>query len=780
MNLAAAYEHGEEDRLTTRDRKRLRGENAVGFFLNPDDPENFPGYDGPNDNGIPDYFPLDNVRYFDTNREGGIDVDFDGFPDFFVDRSGALVAYDPGEFVPNFYQRGGNGTLVSDYGNDLLPDIKRDVVNLLASFKVTDNITLFAEGKFARSKSFSLGQPTFDYYLLVEPDNPFIPASLQDTIIANEGALLNRDNFDLGQRGETINRKTWRGVVGARGDLNDRTNFEISYVYGRSTVRNEYVNDIYDDRFFAAIDVVTDPATGQPTCRVNIDPNWTVNQPFVQFFPIRDVTDRTTFQPGECVPLNLFGENRSSQGALDFVQVDTTDRSRLDQHVVSGSLAGDFGSLFTFPGGGELGYALGAEYRKETSRFTPDPIAAQGLTFTNALAQDVGEFNVKEAFAELRAPVLRELPFAHSLEFGAAIRFSDYSTVGNTTAWKVDGSYAPVRDITFTGTYSKAVRAPNIGELFGGQSQTFLFITDPCNLNQIQNGTEFRAANCAALLTSLGADPTTFRDPRSTNIPGFQGGNRELAEETAKTWTVGVILQPSFLRGFTARVDWYDIKLKNAINTVAPEQVAELCVDQPTIDNPFCDSIIRQNGGAQAGLITSLNVGPENVAQFRTAGLDVNLSYRLRTARTGTFTLNVIGNYLDRLEFIGTPGAPVTDSRGEAFAPKYTANTDLTWKIDRFTLNYGVQWFSKTIRGGFTNQEIEGNPDILGEYTYAKARWKQDIYAKVDVGQNFEFYGGVNDVFKQKPEIGTNTYPVPSIGRFFYAGARVKFGGAAR
>ena len=780
LNLAVAYEHGEEDRLTTRDRARLRGEEAVGFYLNPDDPENSPGYEGPNDNGIPDYVPLNNVRFFDTNREGGIDIDFDGFPDFFVDRTGAVVAFDPGEFVPDFYQRGGNATLVSDYGNDLLPRIRRDVVNLITNFKLTDGITLFAEGKFARSKSFSLGQPTFDYYLLVEPDNPFIPEELRETIVANEGALLNRDNFDLGQRGENIDRKTWRGVLGARGDLNARTNFEVSYVYGRTSVQNNFVNDIYDDRFFAAIDVVNDPATGQPTCRVNIDPNWTVNQPFVQFFPVRDVTDRTTFQPGECVPLNLFGEGRSSQAALDFIQVDTIDRSRLDQHVVSGSLSGDFGRFFSFPGGGNLGYALGAEYRKEKSRFTPDPIAAQGLTFTNALAQDVGEFDVKEAFAELRVPLLRELPFAHNLEFGAAARLSDYSTIGRTTAWKVDGSYAPIRDITFTGTYSKAVRAPNIGELFGGRSQTFEFITDPCNLNQIQNGSEFRAANCAELLTSLGADPTTFRDPRSTNIAGFQGGNPNLSEETAKTWTVGAILQPRFLRGFTARVDWYDIKLEDAINTVEPEEVAELCVDQATLDNPFCDSIIRQNGGPQAGLITSFNVGPENVAQFRTAGLDVNLSYRLRTARTGTFTLNVIGNYLDRLEFIGTPGAPVTNSRQEAFAPKYTANTDLTWKIDRFTVNYGLQYFSKTIRGGFTNQEVDNNPDLLGEYTYAKARWKHDIYAKVDVGNNFEFYGGVNDVFKQKPEIGTNTYPVPSIGRFFYAGARVKLGAGAR
>lgn len=778
FNIAVAYEHGEEDRLTTRDRRRLRGTNAVGFFLNPDDPENQPGYTGGVDNGIPDYVPLNNVRYFDTNREGGIDIDFDGFPDYFVGAGGQLVAYDPGRFVPDFYQQGGNGTLVSDYGNDLLPRIRRDVVNLVTNFQLTDNINLFAEGKFARSKSFSLGQPTFDYYLYIPGDNAFYPAALR-AITGGDDVLLNRDNFDLGQRGENIDRRTWRGVLGARGDINANTNFELSYVYGRTDVKNRYVGDILTDRFYAALDAVVDPQTGQVTCRVNIDPTWT---PFQPFNYTRSEIPPTTFQPGECVPLNLFGEGVQSQAALDFIRVNTTDRSRINQHVVSGSIAGDFGRFFSFPGGGKLGYALGAEYRREASRFNPDDLAAQGLTFGNALGADRGKFNVKEAFAELRAPLLRDVPFANSLEVGAAVRLSDYSTIGNTTAWKVDGAWAPVRDVTFTGTYSTAVRAPNIGELFGAASQTFAFITDPCNLNQLQNGTEFRAQNCATLLTALGANPATYRDTRSVSTPGTVSGNPSLAEEEAKTWTAGVILQPRFLSGFSARLDWYDIKLKGAINTVSANQLAALCVDQATLDNPFCDSIVRQNGaggGAQAGNIVGFTVSPQNVSQFRTAGLDANVSYRMRTANLGTFTLNLIGNYLDRLEFIGTPGAPTTDSRGEAFAPKYTVNSDLTWKLGRFTVNYGLNWFAKTSR--YSNQSLESNPDIVAdEYKYYKELWRHDLFAGVEVADKFEFFGGVNNLFNQKPEIGTNTYPVPSVGRFFYAGARVRLGGKSR
>ena len=441
----------------------------------------------------------------------------------------------------------------------------------------------------------------------------------------------------------------------------------------------------------------------------------------------------------------------------------------VDMHVLSG----DLGSLFTLPGG-DVGFAVGAEYRKEKSRFTPDPIAARGLTFTNALAVDEGRFNVKEVFGELRIPILADRPFAHRLEIGGAARYSDYSTIGSTTTWKVDGSYAPVRDITFNGTYSKAVRAPNIGELFAGQSQTFEFITDPCNFNQIQNGSAFRAENCQALLTSLGVDdPSSFRDERSSNIPGFQGGNPDLSEEEATTWTAGAVLQPRFVPGLTVRADWYDIELKNAVNFVEPEQLAELCVDQASLDNSFCDSIDRQNGGENAGIITGFRVGPQNVARFATAGLDVNVNYRLRTDSLGTFNLNLLGNYLDKLEFIGTPGAPVTDSRGEAFAPKYQVNFDLTWQKGPVTLNYGLSWFDKTLR--FTNQETEGNPDIVApEYLYYKERWTHDLYGSIDVNDDFQFYGGVNNIFGQKPDIGANTYPVSSVGRFFYAGARVK------
>lgn len=767
-NIAVAYEYGEDDRLEARDRSRLRGGNLTGFYRNPADPEFKRGYTGGADNGIPDNIPTRDVRYNDTAREGGIDVDFDGAPDYIVNGAGQLVPFDIGTVVQPGYSTGGNATRVADYQNDLLPDVKRHVVNVLGHFDVSPALSLFAEAKYANIKSFTLGQPSYDYYLLINDDNPFLPAPL----VGNGGVLVTRDNFDIGQRGERIKRETVRSVVGARGELNEHANYEVYYEFGQTNVTSNYINDVYDDRFLAAIDAVRNPANGQITCRVNLDPTATPDQPYTD----RYTGAPATFRPGECVPFNLFGDNVASAAAFDFVRANTQDRSRIRQHVANASLAGDFGQFFELPGG-PIRFAIGGEYRKEQSRFIPDAIAAQGLTFTNALGRDEGSFNVKEAFGELNVPLLRNTRFAHRLEVGAAVRFSDYSTIGNTTTWKVDGTYAPVRDITFNGTYSKAVRAPNVGELFGARSQTFQFITDPCDSAEIQNGTQYRAANCQALLTGLGvADPANYVDARSSNIPGFSGGNRDLSEEEATTWTAGAVFQPRFLPGLTLRADWYDIKLKNAINTVAPGQVAQLCVDQPTLDNPFCGLLTRTTTAtntADIGNIVSFDVVPQNVARFATAGLDVNLNYRLDAGSFGRFNLRVIANYLDKLEFFGTPGADVTNSRGEAFAPKYTVNTDLTWQLDKLTLNYGLSWFDKTLRG--TNQGLAGNPDsVAPQYLYVKELWQHDLYASLDVTERFQFFGGVNNVFGQKPEIGTNTYPVSSLGRYIFVGARVK------
>ena len=515
-----------------------------------------------------------------------------------------------------------------------------------------------------------------------------------------------------------------------------------------------------------------DPASGQIVCRSTLDPAANIN-------PDNYDAPATSFTPGAgggCRPLNLLGNGVRDQAALDWVNADVRNRAKVQKHVLSGSINGDLGQFFALPGG-PIGFALGAEYRKEKSAFRTDPLLKTGaLADFSAQQDESGSFDVKEAFAELSVPLLKDMPFAHNLSFGAALRLSDYSTIGKTTTWKVDGVYAPIPDVSFRGTWSEAVRAPNITELFAPRNGGLDFIGDPCDPVYITEGTQYRAANCQAALSALGLSPAQIaafnpeNDPTATvTLPGNSGGNRDLQEETARTWTAGVVLRPGFLPGLVASFDWYDIKLKNAINTATAEEVAELCVDQPSLDNVFCANISRDPA---TGYINGWFVQPQNVASFRTSGADFKLNYRFDTAKAGIFSIGLVGGYLNKLEFIPTPGATVDVDRLEAYYPKWNATGDISWTLDRLTVNYGVSWFSKTRR--YTTEELAANPDLSDpKYFRYKEKWQHDVYVAYDVDKRFRFFLGANNLFDQQPAIASADYPVSYVGRYLYAGAKI-------
>jgi len=749
-NIALSYEFSDEDRL---DSKTRVGSNFTSLSYNPDYNPKKPG----------SYYrvPQRDVRYAWTSRQGAVDIgadgEFDGIPDYL----GTGRPYNNGrDLLFGNYSQGGDSTRITDYFNDVRPSTTRHVVNLLGHVELTPAFEIFGEAKYANIKAYSLGQPTFDYNMFVGSDNPYMPATIRNAVDpALGGVLVTRDNFDLGQRGESIKRETFRSVIGARGDIGGGFRYEISYVHGQTSITNHFVNDRYTDRWNAAIDAVTDPQTGRPTCRVNLDP---------------EAAEAITFKPGECVPFNVFGEGKNGPAALNFLHANTTQHSKITQDVVSGQLTGDTRSFFNLPGG-PVGFALGGEYRKETSRFTPDALEVDGLTFSNKLLPSYGKYDVKEVFGELDLPIAKNRPFLEALDISAAVRFSDYSSIGTTTAWKVDATWAPVRDIRFRGTISTAVRAPNIGELFGADSQTYAFFDDPCSKVNRSLGKPPRAANCAAILKQAGLTDTeiaNFAGAGSVNIPGISGGNSSLQAEKAKTWTAGIVLQPSFVPNLQLSLDWYNITINQAINTVEPQELSELCVDQPTIDNPFCGSITRASG---TGFINGFTVQPRNVANFKTAGLDLNLTYNVHFYNVGTFAFRLVGSYLDKLTFVGTPGAAPTDELGQSgdyISPRWQAYGSVNYISGPLTLAYNVSWFDKTMR--FAKDRYQNPSYVDPRYAWFKERWVHNVQASFTVNKTFEFYGGVTNLFDQKPDLGSITYPTEYIGRSFYAGARFK------
>jgi len=761
-NVALSYEFREIDRVSSFARDFTGDpQKTFGLVRNQAD---FP--DNPN---VPDRVPTNNLRYADSSIDGAVDLDLDGIPDF----TGSGKIYDRGRLLRSAggLTQGGDSTPLAGYQGDLQAYNRVHNVNFLAHYDFSDAVSFYVEGKYVKNRTFTLAQPSFDFFTYLTPDNPYLQARYAGLADTSNGALISRDNFDLGVRGERNDRETIRAVAGFEGRISDNARYDISYVFGQ-TKSNILLTDYrIADRYFAAVDAVRD-GSGNIVCRSTISPAGNID-------PNNYDAPATTFTPGAnsgCLPLNLLGDGVRSQAALDWVNADILNRARIRQHVVSGAISGDFGQFFELPGG-PVGFAIGGEYRKETSNFVPDQLLQQGALADFSLQlPEQGEFDVKEAFAELQVPLLRDMPLAHELSFGAAIRLSDYSTVGKTTTWKVDGTYAPIRDVTFRGTYSEAVRAPNITELFAPRNGGFSFISDPCDPVFVTEGTQFRAENCRAALTAAGLTPAQIaafnpeNDPTATvSLPGFSGGNRNLREETARTWTAGVVVRPSFIPGLVASFDWWDIKLSNAVNTPTAQDLAELCVDQPSLDNVFCQSVTRSG---TTGYISSFFVQPVNVANFRTAGADFKLNYSFRTEKLGSFSIGLVGGYLDRLEFIPTPGAQVDIDREEAYSPKWNATGDITWKMEGVTINYGISWFSKTRR--YELETLAANPDLVDpQYLYFKERWQHDVQIGFDVADKFRFYVGGNNIWNQKPDIASSNYPISFVGRYLYAGAKV-------
>lgn len=793
-NIAASYEYRFDDRVGFGDRPAGQFD-SLRFVRNPDDL--------PDDDNVPDLILLPYIGYADSAPGGAVAVD-----DFFVSAfRGDGLPYNGGTFLPSsgFLSTGGpdtDDTPVGDYQGDLQAKTEHHSINLLTSYQLTDTISFFAEGKYVNSNNFTISQPSFDFYTWIPADNAFVPQPIRDALVPggfafygiDDGYAISRDNFDLGVRNERFQRDLWRGVVGFDGDLTDHVQFELSYVHGRNDTT--YISENYRiwDRYFAALDAVDEgefnggPANGNIVCRVDL------NGGTILPFNILDVTLGSDVAPsapqtfeagdGSCQPLNLFGEGSPSQEALDFINVDLNNNYVLTQDVINGYITGDFGKYFELPGG-PVGFVLGAEYRKETSDSVVDPISTiprvgqeeKGVLADFARVDDeFGKFDVIEGFAELRLPIIADQPGFELLELSAQVRLSEYSTVGTTESWAVSGIWSPIEDIAFRGTYSKAVRAPNITELFAPRTGTFSRFTDPCDPDNVTKGDapDNRAANCRAIIEGLGVNYDNYDyslSPQSSATEfGRFGGNADLNPEDARTWTAGVVLQPRFVPGLDISLDWYDIRIEDAINTASLTETAEFCVDSDTIENIFCDKLVRSE---VTGYIDDYFLRPENTAFFETAGADFTIRYQ--TALAPDFGLAVRGTvgYLDKLSFLPANEGRVDDDLNEVGSPQWVGNADVTLNYRNFSLNYGVQYIGETLRS--SNAIAETDPDRYApEYYYIDDRFVHDIRGEVKLADGqFSVYAGANNFTNEQPTIGSIVTPVGWRGRYYFAGMRM-------
>ena len=535
--------------------------------------------------------------------------------------------------------------------------------------------------------------------------------------------------LEFGPRASQVDRTTARGLIGLDMELSDNWDAEFYVSYGRTEQNQENTGQINTERAAMALDVEVGP-DGTLRC---------VNE---------------LARINGCVPFNVFGEGTISSGAVRYLQAPGNLKTKVEQTIVHLGVSG--ATPLELPGGA-VALAGGLEYREETGAEINPGFNQTGIGGGNATAPTNGEFDVTEAYAEVSAPVLSRLTL------DAAIRIGDYSTVGEQTTWKV-GFDAPVFDaLRFRGSFSESVRAPNISELFAGAGETFANVQDPCD--GITNASTGNIAdNCRSIqviqdrIDTTGAFTLTQEELQSTG--GFIGGNPNVNEETAQSYTLGVIWQPGFLEGFSAAVDYYNIEIDDGIATTSRNTVLDRCYNvSPSEFDATCGMGIIPGGRARrdlragAGALTGVDSFESNENRFETEGLDIEIRYT-QDIGPGTFDGSIVWNQLLKWDEIGIFTGDLDANKGEILTPDARALTNLRYFVSDWSFNWRLRYWSASKDSN--TPELQNENSCVCALGLAPSANEVDAYVYHDFSVGwasgpFSVRAGINNAFDKKP-----------------------------
>jgi outer membrane receptor protein involved in Fe transport len=747
-----------------------------------------------------------------------------------------------GSIVGGNGQTGREGKLLS-----VLPFQKRYNFNMLAHFTVADAFEPFVEAKWNRVNTIgsnagpSFIQGTFTQYDLRERtrlDNPFLSPTDRTTIAnailasgcntsltaactptttrgtregqgvsgplsaADRAAIAAgtyrfvtaRSLADSGIRDEKFQRDTYRVVGGARGTFNSDWNYEISANYGKFKEDTTTFGYLDRQRFLLSLDAGRNPTTGAIECRSKFDP-----------------TARTAFAGSDarlaadiaaCVPYNPFGQADNS-AAANYFTYNARHKASLSQLDILGFVGGDTSQVFELPGG-PISFVVGGEYRKERARYKNDDFVETGATNAVVIGEfDPPTFAVKEAFGELRVPLLKDMPFFHELSFSAAGRVSKYRSIKDEVyTYNLGGEWAPIRSLRLRGNYGKAVRAPNVSETGFPPVPNFApGFADPCASGQIANNPN-RAGNC---LADLGPALLAGLPNVTYSLPIISGSNPGLLPETSKSLTLGAVFQPSFIPGFSVSADYYNIKVEDVIVSLSAQSIANNCYDQPSLNNIFCSLFERYRGSSPGFLGTlpgqilanSLVSAGVNFARRERRGIDVNANYRTTLGENTRFNAGLIYVHGLKSSNYENPALPDFENRilGELGDPVDEARLDLDLSRGAFTFGYRGRYIGPMYLGAYENfnalpsactpagcpptnldaGDIQKYPAITYHDLRVEANVKGPLAARA-----LKIYLGVDNVFDKHPPLGSTATGGGSAiydirGRNFYAGFKANF-----
>jgi len=707
-----------------------------------------------NDEAFPDRITLPNAGYYVISNQGTVwnPNTFDIIGLFNSDSSIRDVYAGPLSDA-NFCASPGCDYINLRQYTEVQPKFERFNYNFKANYDVTDDLNAYVEAKYSKTEGENIGQPFFRFFTranLIKRDNAFLDPSVGDLMdeLGITSIGVNKMYNDIGRRLEENTRETTRFVAGLQGNLSEDWSMDVSLIHGKSEIERVNAANVILANYANAIDAVFDTG-GNIVCR------------------------SAAAQADGCVPANIMGDGAISQEAIDYITTTSVGTSEIEQTVFSATFTNS--AIYELPAG-MVGFAGGVEYRDESSLTVEDPFAKTGATFFNALGETDGNYDVKEAFFELSIPLLADVFLIDTLVFDTAVRYADYSTIGDATSWKLGLDWTVNPELRARFTVSEAIRAPNIDELFSGQSQSFARVRDVCKVSELDllaaEGRAVRAANCAAL--GVPADFNSNYD--SATLETLVGGNPGLQPEKSQSITAGVVYQPEWLDGFSFTADYWEIDIEDTISGIGFQTLLDRCVDSPTgINNQFCSLITRDPNTSQITLLKGFAL---NIARSLTSGVDFEFGYDF-DALGGRFNTSFIGTYLIEAKDYPFQDEPdnYTDFEGVL--------GDETWQgsisIDYTQGAWVAGWNTRFINGVelYSPTSLETNPNPSNEMRYGSY-----FITDASLGYNFEngvgLKLGVDNLFNRRlpgtsQGNGAGSAIYDNIGRFGYVQASYKF-----
>jgi len=659
-------------------------------------------------------------------------------------------------------------------GNYLLRPLERWQFSGLASYEITDGIETYADIHYALAQnefqqaadSLSIVTGTNSYFeVLNYATNPVLSSDVRALFVNNPqifdpmgtgnaripGGVARRVN-ELGLRNFAFERATIGSTVGLRGDfaLADHTwRWDVFAQYQRSRTDENVRGTMSPARMSLGLNSTTN-AAGQVVCATPVF---------------------------GCVPVNPFGLDSISPAAAGFISPARSSSDLFERSVAGASLAGEF---FSLPAGA-VSAAVGLEYRSDDYEFMPGATdlaleygsASRGVT--------AGRFDVSEAFAEVRVPLLADKPFADILAIEGAIRYSDYSNFGSADTWRAGLEWGPTDWLRFRGAYNIAMRAPGINELYAPVTEGFSPGNDPCAA--IRNPTQQQRDFCVQQGVPA-AESNTFVQA-ALGFSQLSGGNPALIEENSETLTVGAVIRLPFLDRFNITVDYFDIQVDDAIATMNAQTTLDVCYQILDANSEPCRAITRL---ANNGQIFQVRASNSNIGSLAVEGVDLTLDYTfdlpgglgdggsevalmLQSGWLFERESQIIGAQpIDCAGFFGSCTA-----QGAGGSPDFKALFTGSWDTGPLMLRTQVRFFDglKPLPG-----IAASTPVVAGSVTYV------DLVGQYDFNEQFEIYVGVDNAFDEDPPLLTSSWGGDAntdvtmydvIGRRYFMGLRVHF-----